>query len=279
MKTLITGASGNIGSYICKALKDKGFDIIPTDCRQADNQALPVMKLNLLDTEATEKAIQNVDTVIHLGNHSYSGHPQTIFNENCAMNMNVFQAAATSGVKKIIFASYIQVLASEGPGTVLKTEKPDFPEFPLDSSTPANTRNSYALSKTTGENMLSYFASLYPIEGIAVRFPTMIPPHHMKMGKQPAKIGLTWIRQAFAALTFPDTANFLECVLKTNLPGFRIYLPASRCQRASLSLEDIVERYYSHIPWNPDKPTDRLIDISRLKEEIGWEPEDEAEFY
>ena len=280
MKILITGAAGNIGSFMSQALSDRGYDIIATDCRQADDKSHPVLKLDLLDFAATEKIIQNVDAVIHFGNHSYTGHPQTVFNENCAMNMNVFQAAANSRVKKIIFASSIQVLASEGTGTVLKTEKPDFPSFPLDSNTPAKPSNSYALSKKTGEDMLSYFSSLYPIEGTALRLPTMIPPKHMKIEQPPSKVGLTWIRQAFAALSFPDTANLLECILKATFPGFRLYLPASKRQRAHLSIEEVIEHYYSHIPWkNPDKPRERLIDISSLKEEIGWEPEDEAELY
>ncbi len=280
MKIFITGATGNVGSYLCKALSDKGFDVVGSDRRQADDKTVSSLELNLLDWEATEKTIQNFDAVIHFGNHSYTGHPQTVFNENCAMNMNVFQAAAHAGVRKVIFASSIQVLASEGPGTVLQTEEPDFPSFPLDSHTPAKPSNSYALSKKTGEDMLSYFSSLYPIEGTALRLPTMIPPKHMKREHPPSNIGLTWIRQAFAALSFVDTANLLECILKSTLPGFRIYLPAAKRQRAYLSIEEVIERYYSHIPWKtPDKPKDRLIDISRIKDEINWEPEDEAELY
>jgi nucleoside-diphosphate-sugar epimerase len=280
MKVLITGAGGNVGSYLCKALSEKGFDVVGTDRHQSNNKNLSILELDLLDWEATEKAIQNFDAVIHFGNHSYTGHSQTVFNENCAMNMNVFQAAANSGAKKIIFASSIQVLASEGTGTVLKTEKPDFPSFPLNSNTPAKPSNSYALSKKAGEDILSYFSSLYSIEGTALRLPTMIPPKHMKREQPPSHVGLTWIRQAFAALSFPDTANLIERILEATLPGFRLYLPASKRQRAHLSIEETIERYYQHIPWgNPKSPRDRLIDISQLKKETGWEPEDEAELY
>ena len=71
--------------------------------------------------------------------------------------MNVFQAAAESGVRKIVYASSIQAMAGSRWGQ--NDTQPGVPYLPLDGETPQHPGNHYALSKCTGEMQLGYLPS------------------------------------------------------------------------------------------------------------------------
>src|SRR5438034_1203665 len=110
--------------------------------------------------------VDGVNAVVHLANYpnASAGVAQDVFNENCAMNMNIFQAAVEAGVKKIIFASSIQAITGVRPSRDAGAQKPsDLPYLPLDGDVPPNPGNPYAASKVAGEMLLKYFGKFHGI--------------------------------------------------------------------------------------------------------------------
>jgi len=270
MNVTVTGAAGKLGIYVCRALLDLGYSVRATDRTRRRRMPLTLELADLLDRETCYRLLAGADAVVHLANFSdmLISDPQRIFNENVAMNMNVFQAALESGVRQVIFSSSIQEVGDHSKADA----EPDrwVPYLPLDSDAPTNPGNAYALSKQVGETMLLYFSRQAHMTGIAVRFPWLIDPaKHPFPPRMPARV--TKLEQVFSYLPFGDAAGLVASILGASLSGFRIYLAAHVKNRLSQSAADLIRKYYPAVPLRrPLEEIDTLIDISRIQKETGW---------
>jgi nucleoside-diphosphate-sugar epimerase len=175
--------------------------------------------------------------------------------------MNVFQAAQETGAGTIIFASSIQVLGGRGC----------LPYLPLDGDAPANPDNAYALSKLVGEIMLQYFARAH-MNCIAIRFPWLVEPDKYKVHKH-KNTDATRSDGVFSYLSFRDAASLVVAILRTSLPGFRIYMPAHPNNRLGMAAADVIKKYYPNVFLRrPLQEISALVDISRIEAETGWCP-------
>jgi nucleoside-diphosphate-sugar epimerase len=262
-KVLVTGATGKLGVHVCHALIAAGHSVRATD--KSDRRQLPVnLELaDLLDRDACYRLAAAADAVVHLANYSDMAikNAQKLFNENVATNMNVFQAAQETGAGTIIFASSIQVLGGRGC----------LPYLPLDGDAPASPDNAYALSKLVGEIMLQYFSRAH-MNCIAIRFPWLIEPAKYKVHKH-ENADATRSDGVFSYLSFRDAANLVVAILRTSLPGFRIYMPAHPNNRLGMAAADVIKKYYPNVFLRcPLKEISALVDISRIEAETGWCP-------
>lgn len=272
-KLLVTGASGIFGKFVLSELNRHRFEVLATDMVEKPESPFPIHVINLLDLPAVRKLMPGVHTVVHLGNHPCQRENEVTFNENAAMNMNVFQAAADHGIRKIIFASSVQVIGSEG-GDIPVDRTPRFPSFPLDADTPAFPTNTYAISKRAGEILTEYFATCYGIQGIAVRFPGMAPlasfSYDPDWDPHPPSI-----RQGFSYLSYEDASRFVVAVIRARLPGFRLYFPSSIGNRSGLLTSRVLREFYPGIPCRRTITDEEgLVDSSRITQETGWIPQD-----
>jgi nucleoside-diphosphate-sugar epimerase len=264
-KVLVTGATGKLGVYVCRALIDAGYSVRATDKSDRRRQLPRNLELaDLLDRSSCYRLVAAADAVVHLANYSdmVIKDNQKLFNENVAINMNIFQAAQEAGVKTMIFSSSIQVLGGHGY----------LPYLPLDGDAPASPDNAYALSKLVGEIMLQYFAKAH-MNCIAVRFPWLIDPVIKRKRHRYKSADGTRSDSIFSYLSFSDAANLIVAIVRTSLPGFRIYMPAHPNNRLGLTPADVIKRYYPHVFLRcPLKEINALVDISRIEAETGWCP-------
>jgi nucleoside-diphosphate-sugar epimerase len=271
MTVTVTGAAGKLGIHVCRALINAGHSVRATDKLSRQRVSLKIELADLLDREACYRVLAASDAVVHLANYSdmFISDSQKLFNENVAMNMNVFQAAQELGVRHIVFSSSIQVLG--------KQSSPDadpcacVPYLPLDGDAPANPCNAYALSKQVGEVMLQYFAQAQ-MNCVAIRYPWLIDPAKHDFSKR--KSGLVKkVHGVFSYLSFDDAAKLIVAILGAPLPDFRIYMPAHPKNRLGRAAAEVVSEYYPSIPLR--RPLDKiesLIDITRIQNETGWSP-------
>lgn len=262
-----------LGKFVVAELLRHPFEVVATDLAEDPDAPVPVHLANLLDLAAVRKLMPGIDVVIHLGNHPFQREAEATINENVAMNTNVFQSAVDSGVSKILFASSVQVIGSEG-GEVRIDRSPRFASFPLNDETEPFPTNTYALSKLAGEAQLAYYATGYGVDGIAVRFPGMHANEyhriHPDWRPQPPAA-----RQGFSNLTYEDAARLVVAVMKTDLPGFRVYFPSSRENRNTIPTSRLLRDFYPNTPCRRTLgDEDSLVDISRITRETGWEPQD-----
>ena len=268
MRVMVTGASGNIGSRACVALLDAGHNVVATDITETNPISVPLHIADLRDRDAMAGLFDGIDAVVHLGNRS-SFRPrdtQIVFNENIAMNTNVFQGAVDAGVRRLIFASSIQVVLGEVYPARTDGEMQSFAYLPMDGDMPADPPNPYGLSKQVGEVMLSYLARRYdPLSAVALRFPMTVPEPR----PQPIK------REAFTYLTCGDAGRLICAILASDLPGFRVYLPANTRLPEGMSAAETIRQIYPDAELRrPIEQIDSLADVSRITADTGWTPED-----
>ena len=279
MKVLVTGAAGRLGSLTVELLAAAGHDVVGTDVAARRPLPVPLHEINLMDDAAVATLMGGVEALIHLGNHA-GLHPKTqspprTFAENTAMNMNVFHAASAAGVKKIVFASTIQVIASEADWPTTPPHASNVAYLPLDSASPANPTNPYALSKYLGELMLADYFVPRGLSAVALRLPGLVnlakPSARFQWDHEPQSV---IVAQGFGYLSYADAAALVLAILRADLPGFRVYLPARSMIIAPL-VRPAVERYYPGIPLRrPIEEIESLIDNSKVCLETGWSPKD-----
>jgi nucleoside-diphosphate-sugar epimerase len=231
MKVTVTGAAGKLGIHVCRALVNAGYSVRATD--KTSRRHIRLELADLLDRDACYRLVTAADAVVHLANYSdmVISDAQKLFNENVAMNMNVFQAAQETGVRHIVFSSSIQVLGGRSRSDA--DSRACVPKLSLDGEAPANPDNAYALSKLVGEIMLQYFARAH-MNCVAIRYPWLIEPVKRGLDKHKPESARK-VDGIFGRLSFSAAADHIVAILGAPAPGFRIYMPAQpndRLERA-----------------------------------------------
>lgn len=265
-RVLVTGAAGRLGRAVAARFHADGFDLLATDVVDAGDVPYRFERADLLDHEAAAALLTDVDVVLHLGNHPGIGPvpPQVVFNQNIAMNENVFQGAAERGVSRIVFASTLQLIGSHVDDRTV-VAPPARPAFPLSGDTPPTPSNVYALSKTVSEVMLRYYAERCGIQCTALRLPLL--HHHqdsIMVGSGSERTDDVF--EGFTGLAYDDAASLFLAVVDADLTGFRIFMAGTSHRHRDLALPDLIRRHYPEL--DPDTPD--LIDLTTVTRDTGW---------
>ena len=267
-KVLVTGAAGRLGSTVASRLHREGLNLVATDVVDVTDVPYSFVRADLLDHEVALELLDDVEVLVHIGNHPGIGDRprQLVFNENVAMNENMFQGAAERSVGKIVFASTLQLIGSHIDRKTVINE-PSSPTYPLNETTAPDPSNVYALSKTVSEVMLRYYATRCGIDCVALRFPLLHHRHEwarVSSGEEQPND----ILEGFSGLTYDDAAALVLAVVRTDLPGYRVYMPGTAHRHRDLTLPELIATHYPDVP----STTPDLIDISTIVDETGWHP-------
>ena len=236
----------------------------PTDVPYRFEQA------DLLDHERVLELLEDIDVLLHIGNHPGIGTspPQLVFNENVSMNENMFQGAAERGVGKIVFASTLQLIGSHIDRRTVINE-PSTPSYPLERDTwhptrPTSTRSARPSARSCSATTPSGVAST------ASRFgsrccTTATDRVRVSSGEERP----TDILEGFTGLSYEDAAALFLAVVRhrsARLPGVHAghRSPASRSGTSRAHLVSTIPRF------PPTRPIS--IDISTIVDETGWQP-------
>jgi nucleoside-diphosphate-sugar epimerase len=156
---LITGATGKVGTCLWNGLRDE-YDLRGLDLHAPKNPtAEPFFVGSLEDADLMRRAMEGVETVIHLA----ATPGEAAFVENLVPNNivglhNTFEAAQTCGVRRIVFASTCQVVTGGYP--MNQTVTIQDPPRPL---------SAYGVTKAFGETLGRWYHEKYGLEFIAIR--------------------------------------------------------------------------------------------------------------
>ncbi len=172
---LVTGGAGFIGSNIVKALSGRGEKVRVIDNLStgkvenldwADGD-VDFMKGDICDLQTVEKAMQDVDFVIHLA--ALPSVPRSIADPiasnrvNVEGTLNVLVAARDAKVRKYVMASSSSVYG-------------DTPTLPKSEDMTASPQSPYAISKFAGERYAMNFQKIYGLPTIALRYFNVFGP-------------------------------------------------------------------------------------------------------
>ncbi len=185
MKILITGGSGFIGSHIVELYQDRAEEIRVLDNLRTgyrhnlDGLRHTFIEGSITDREIVRKAVEGVDYVFHLAAlvsvPESMAKPGECVDINVHGLLNVLEEAATTGVKKLVFASSAAVYGDNPTVPKLETMLPE-PKSP------------YAITKLDGEYYLGMFQNEGRLETAAIRFFNVFGPRQDPKGAYAAAI-------------------------------------------------------------------------------------------
>jgi uronate dehydrogenase len=151
---LITGAAGNIGTKLRAHFGGLGWTLRLLDVDAHGDAAIQVADVAEWD-DTWVAQFAGVDAVIHLaGNPSPRTSWESAQRLNIDLTANVYEAAATHSVRRVVFASSNWVMAGHRPAEGALTT--DMAPYPI---------NPYGVSKLVGERM---GRSLHARRGVSV---------------------------------------------------------------------------------------------------------------
>ncbi|EKO3391938.1 NAD-dependent epimerase/dehydratase family protein [Vibrio fluvialis] len=214
MKTLITGATGFVGTHLSKVIEDK-VRVIRGQALGRDGDDFVVESIN--GETNWSGAFEDVDCIVHLAGlaHRSDYQEEDYQAVNVDGTLHLAKAAIASGVKRFVFVSSIGVNGTETKGNSFSV---------LDKVCP---HNDYAISKMKAEEGLKALAEQTDLELVIVR-PTLVygpdaPGNFGRLvnlvGKLPLlPFGCTKNRRSFVSVQ--NLSDLLvACVTNPNAPG------------------------------------------------------------
>ena len=121
MKALVTGATGFLGSHLCKALCEKGWEVhilrrLKSDISELKNLSLNVHTGDVTDLDSFMRAGRGMDVIFHLaGLVSHSNQLNAMQKVNVHGTKQAIQVCKQQGIKLIYASSVVAVGASTKP--------------------------------------------------------------------------------------------------------------------------------------------------------------------
>lgn len=168
---LVTGGAGFIGSNLCEAITDMGYQVRCLDNLSTGKQAnvdlladrpnYTFIKGDIRDLDTCMEACKGVDYV--LNEAAWGSVPRSIempllYEEiNIRGTLNMMEAARQNGVKKFVFASSSSVYG-------------DHPVLPKVEGQEGNLLSPYALTKRVDEEYAKLYKKLYGLDTYGLRY-------------------------------------------------------------------------------------------------------------
>ena len=287
MLDLVTGGAGFIGSHLVDRLLAEGRCVRVVDNfvvgrrsnldQHAGHPALKLIECDIADKVAVFDACAGVQRIFHLAARAdvipSIQEPEAYFRTNVDGTFALLEAARAYGVERVVY-----VASSSCYGI------PD--AFPTPETSPADVRYPYALTKYIGEQLAIHWAKTYGLPCSSVRFFNVYGPRARTSGTYGAVFGvflaqllsgrpLTIVGDGEQTRDFTfvgDAVDALLTVANSNKIG-EIYNVGSGCP---VSVNELVRLLGSpvtvHIPKRPGEPDCTWADITKIRNELGWEP-------
>ena len=122
MTTLVTGASGFLGSHVARQLVARGEDVRVLLRPSSHNRAIGDLSLeyvtgDLRDPASLERAVKGVQRVFHVAAdyRLWARRKKEIYESNVGGSKNLLEAAKRAGVEKFIYTSTVATIAVDRP--------------------------------------------------------------------------------------------------------------------------------------------------------------------
>jgi nucleoside-diphosphate-sugar epimerase len=264
----VTGGTGKAGRWIVEDLRSEGHDVLNVDTRHDGSAHGLCVTADLTDPGQALELIGGAGAVVHLAAipaPDIRSDAET-FRINTLSTYNVFSAAVTAGVSRVVWASSETVLGL--PFDI----PPDF--APIDESIEPRPESSYALSKLVGEKMAEQFARRSGIPWLGLRISNIMEPGDYAAfpgyGEDP------FLRKwnLWSYVDVRDVAQAVRLGLQVDLSGSEIAIVAAADTVMPQTSAELMASVYPSVPLTrPLEGQETLLAIDRARKLIGYHPE------
>jgi nucleoside-diphosphate-sugar epimerase len=211
-RVLVTGASGFLGSSLIEELSRSGYQVraLLHDASRSSSflPQVETVAADIRDAKRVQDIAGGCRVIVHLAAKAPaiddSGAEQGYETVNVDGTRHILDAAVSSGVNRIVFASSVKVFGEETSGCVDETQPPD-------------PQTAYGRSKWLAEQLISDYATRHGLTAVSLRLPMVYGPtkngnlHRMieaiDHGRFPALPRLSAVRSLL------HVENFVQAVL------------------------------------------------------------------
>ncbi len=292
-RALVTGGAGFIGSHLCRALLDRGLEVICVDnlltgAERNLRDCLDEPGFRLLRHDVTqpldEGEVDDVDYVFHLASPAspadFARLPLEIMMVNSRGTHHMLDAARRAGAT-FLFASTSEVYGDP----LVHPQREDY----WGNVNPNGVRSVYDEAKRFGEALVMYYYRHEGVDARIVRIFNTYGPHGQPRDGRVVPNLLTQALHGEALTIFGDGAQTRSfCYVSDLVRGIQaaMFTPNTRGEVFNLGnpdeytinqFADVIEGLFGargrdYRPLRVDDPTRRKPDITKAREALGWEP-------
>lgn len=274
-RVVVVGGAGFIGShFVDRLLADGCPAVVVYDnfssgqpwhlAHHGDDPRLSVVRGEVADVAALAAACQGNQVVIHLASNpdiaKAMTDPAVDFHEGTALTHSVVEAARLAGVERVLYASGSGVYGELGEVEAWEDYGPLLPT------------STYGASKLAGEAMLSAYASMFGVTGIAFRFGNVVGP------RQTHGVGFDFVRRLRKERTQLDVlgngmqsksyvwvGDVVDAVLRAHERSTRPYDVFNVATGDYITVRDIVGLALDVVGLDPED-----VDVRYAASDRGW---------
>ncbi|MFQ5442360.1 MAG: hopanoid-associated sugar epimerase [Thermodesulfobacteriota bacterium] len=131
MTTLVTGATGFIGSAVVRRLIKDGYRVRAlvrpgSDRRNIEGLQVEVVTGDLMDEASIERAMRGCDSLFHVAAdyRLWVPDPKVMYDINVTGTRNIMRAALAAGLKRVVYTSSVATIGLKGRGEVSNESTP-----------------------------------------------------------------------------------------------------------------------------------------------------------
>ena len=267
-RIVVTGGSGKAGRAVIRSLLDRGYGVLNVDLAPPREGLCPYLEADLADMGQAFEVLNGAEAVVHLGAIPAPGRRSEgeTFRNNTMSTYNVFSAAVSVGVQRVVWASSETTL-----GLPFDREKPSY--APIDEEHPLFPESSYALSKVVSEEMARQLNRVSGIPFVGLRFSNIMEPHDYErfpgFWEDPAL--RKW--NLWGYVDARDVAQSCRLGLEADVRGAEAFIIAAADTVMNKPNAYLMSEVYPGVPLRDGTGDfETLLSIDKARELLGYAP-------
>ena len=268
-RVVVTGGSGKAGRAVVADLLAQGNDVLSVDLVRSDAFECDQLVADLTDYGETVEALRGAAAVVHLAAIPAPGlRPDALtFDVNTTSTYNIFSAATTLGLERVVWASSETVL-----GLPFERERPAY--APIDEEHPPYPEFSYALAKLLSEEMARQFNRWTGVPFVGLRFSNVMEPHDY--ARFPGFWDDPQLRRwnLWGYVDARDVAQSCRLALASDLGGAEVFIVAAADTVMNRPSAELMAEVYPGVEIRGELGEfETLLSIAKARRLLGYAPE------
>ncbi len=285
-RVLVTGGAGFIGSHLVDRLLGDGHEVVVLDnfitgrhenlSQHKGNTQFKVHPVDVAEYESIHPYFDRVEWVFHLASLAdivpSIKEPLQYHKANVDGTVSVLEASRAHNVKRFIYtaSSSCYGIADQLPTPETASIEPEYP---------------YALTKYIGEQYTMHWNRIYGLPCVSLRLFNVYGPRSRTSGAYGAVFGV-FLAQKLAGkpltvvgegnqtrdFTFvPDVVDAFVQAAESQVQG-EVFNVGSGGTYSINQLVELLDSEKIHIPKRPGEPDCTFADVTKISQDLGWEP-------